>query len=147
MTEEYGHIEVKGHNIVRMKDNKILYDVPIKDIRLIGEYTTADGPYLDDWFLVIVTSQDWYEIPMDIVNIDKMLRDLEKLLGTNLDYQLTKSTKWRTRIIYPEASRDKEIYEVVGLEPKIFWDKVKKLIGLQPTVRQFSAEAKKWISD
>ena len=30
------------------------WSVPVADVRLIGEYTNSDGPYLDDYFMVFL---------------------------------------------------------------------------------------------
>ncbi len=39
------------------------WTVNLQDVRLIGEYTTANGPLIDDYFFVFLTAKEngWHE--------------------------------------------------------------------------------------
>ena len=51
-------------------DGKKVVDVPIDSIKLIAEYTNANGPIMDDWFLVIYnTKAEYFEISMSETSI------------------------------------------------------------------------------
>lgn len=144
--KEYGRIEVRDDKVVRTLGGQIRYEIPLTDIKIIGEFTTADGPILDDWFLTIITDDWWYEIPIDAIGMQQLLTDLGQKLGTTLIIQLANSANWKTRIMYPESAKDQELYDLLKVEPKTFWDKVKKSIGLQDTVRQYSSETNRIIN-
>ena len=112
-------------------------------IKVIGEFTTADGPYADDWFLTFITQKDWIEIPMYTDGMTNFLTDLGKILKADLNAKLTNSADWKTRIMYPNEFKEKELYEIENVEPKTFWEKIKKRIGMQDSVRVFSTELKR----
>jgi hypothetical protein len=116
--------------------------INVFDIKAIGEFTTADGPFIDDWFLTFITQTDWIEIPMYTDGMTEFLTDLGNLLNSNLSAKLTNSTDWKTRVMYPIDFKEKELYEIENIEPKTFWERVKKLIGIQDTVRVLSTELK-----
>jgi hypothetical protein len=136
--KEYGRLELVDHQIIRTLGGQIKFKIPINSIKVIGEFTTADGPILDDWFVTILTADEWFEIPMYAAGIDKFFSDLGQELKCDLSYQLANSATWKTRIIYPSSCKDKELYKIVALEPKTLFDKIKKALGFESTVRQFS---------
>ncbi len=133
-----GKVSFNDGKVVRSGGPNLFYEIPAEEIKVIGEFTTADGPWFDDWFLTIITKNDWYEIPMDAAGLDELLTDLSKRLGVNLNWQFVGSTKWKTRIMYPESVKDKELYKLVDVEPKSLWYWIKKMFGLQKRERQFS---------
>lgn len=116
--------------------------INVFDIKAIGEFTTADGPFIDDWFLTFITQKDWIEIPMYTDGMTEFLTDLGNLLNSNLSAKLTNTTDWKTRVMYPIYFKEKELYELENIEPKTFWERVKKRIGIQDTVRVLSTELK-----
>jgi hypothetical protein len=141
--QKYGHIELQNDKIVRTLNGQLMYEILVTDIKVIGEFTTASGPIFDDWFLTLITANSCYEIPMDVIGIDKLLSDLGQKLGTNLSYKFANSAYWKTRIMYPINSIEKNLYERVSQEPKTSWDRIMKIIGLQGSVIQYSNETEK----
>ncbi|KKL24656.1 hypothetical protein LCGC14_2413130 [marine sediment metagenome] len=113
------------------------------DIKAIGEFTTADGPYEDDWFMTFITKTDWIEIPMYTDGMTELLADLGNVLNSDLSAGLTNSAEWNTRIVYPTKFKESELYKIEFIEPHTFYEKFKKWIGMQDNVRVFSAELKK----
>lgn len=140
--QEYGHIELREDKVLRTLGGQTTFSIPVTEIKVIGEFTTNNGPYLDDWFLTIITATDWYEIPLDVIGTYQLLTDLGQKLGTAMSFQLTNSTEWKTRIMFPDNFKDKELYQIVSIAPMTILEKAKKIIGISKTVREFSIETK-----
>ncbi len=140
--EKYGKIKLIDKQTVEIVGGINPLKINVFDIKAIGEFTTADGPFIDDWFLTFITQTDWIEIPMYTDGMTEFLTDLGNLLNSNLSAKLTNTTDWKTRVMYPIYFKEKELYELENIEPKTFWERVKKRIGIQDTVRVLSTELK-----
>jgi hypothetical protein len=68
------------------------------------------------------------------------LTELGKLIGANLNAKLTNCADWKTRVMFPAELKEKELYEIENIEPKTFWERIKKEIGMQESVRVFSSD-------
>lgn len=99
------------------------WSVPITSVRLIGEYTNSDGPYVDDYFLVFLTAPEngWHEASFYAKGRDEALATLSKSIGVPLDCGLCNSTQYKTRIMWPENFKDEELMEVIPPKKKSFW--------------------------
>jgi hypothetical protein len=141
--EKYGRIKLNGEKVIEVVGGLNPLKIDVDKIKVIGEFTTADGPYADDWFLTFITQKDWIEIPMYTNGMTNFLTDLGKILKADLNAKLTNSADWKTRIMFPNEFKEKELYEIENVEPKTFWEKIKKRIGMQDSVRVFSTELKR----
>ena len=54
--QKQSRIYLEKEHVVLNAENIALSRMPIGDIKLIGEYTTEDGPVVDDCFIVFMTS-------------------------------------------------------------------------------------------
>ena len=48
-----GKVFVDNEFVYWEVQNNIVLQEPINKLQFIGEYTTPDGPFLDDWYLVL----------------------------------------------------------------------------------------------
>ena len=72
----------------------------VENAAVVGTYTTPNGPWMDDWFLVIVDrSGGTTEVSMD--QADDVIRALESHLGTPLALGLNNSTDLASLVSYP----------------------------------------------
>ena len=53
-----GRTYIKDETIIWDSDEGLLNQIPIKSIKVIGEYTTSAGPIFDDWFILFVLNPD-----------------------------------------------------------------------------------------
>ncbi|MBL4585627.1 MAG: hypothetical protein JKX84_01010 [Flavobacteriales bacterium] len=141
--QENGSIVLKEHKVIRTFKGEVLDEIPVSEIKVIGEFTTANGPYIDDWFITIATKDYWYELSMYMIGWEKLLEELSEIFEMQLQYKFTNSTEWKTRIMYPNELAEKELYDWVDLEPKTTWEKFRKLVGFQKSIRQFTSEVTK----
>ena len=103
------------------------WSVKISDIRLVGEYTTANGPYIDDYFLVFLTAFEdgWHEASFYARGRDEMLAAISRKLGAPIETGLCDSAQYKTRIIWPEKWKGQDLLEVIPAERKKgLWNRV-----------------------
>ena len=56
--QEYGQIKLIGSSILRTVNGQTVFEIPISEIKAIGEFTTSNGPFLDDWFFTLITKNE-----------------------------------------------------------------------------------------
>ena len=84
--------------------------LPISDIALIGEATTQDGPFADDWFLVLV-HRDGRWVELSLYDEAKPLhQQLSAALGCPLSLGLANSSDFASRIIWPLALAERPVF-------------------------------------
>jgi hypothetical protein len=110
------------------------WSVPIDSIILIAEYTTNEGPWADDYFLVFVTleNQQLYfsTCPYSADGIIKAPEGLKKHLGVLVQLDLVSSTDWRSRVAWPVEMAGTEYFTFTEVPPKNLAQKLQnKLLG------------------
>jgi hypothetical protein len=113
----------------------------VGDVRVIGEYTTDHGPFLDDWFLVFVksTTSCWYEASNYADGLDETCEQLTAILGAeSLSGNLFASTEFASRIIWPQSLLGRPLF-CFRPGPTPWW---RRLLGIQSLDIELSREAK-----
>lgn len=83
----------------------------IYDIKIIGEQTTSNGPFTDDWYLLFILNKtDWYQIPMYAENMQDVLKELSGILKAEVIGTLFYATSWKTNVIYPKEFQGKDLF-------------------------------------
>ncbi|MFK7788634.1 MAG: hypothetical protein AB8C95_03945 [Phycisphaeraceae bacterium] len=78
------------------------YDLALGQVRLIGEFTTDNGPLIDDYFLCLAIDHDgWYEISNYAQGIENFKEQLQQQLGTEFAPKLVCSTKFASNVLWP----------------------------------------------
>lgn len=95
-------------------------------VRVIGEYTTQDGPLVDDWFVVFVLGeQEWVEVPCYAGGVPDSLRNLGSILGTSLELGLQTSTDFASQVLWPPSLAMYPLFEYRTMPAKgigrLFW--------------------------
>ncbi|MBC6113148.1 hypothetical protein ACFOG5_19600 [Pedobacter fastidiosus] len=130
-------IKLLNQHVIRTVGSQTIFTIPVEEIKAIGEFTTAEGPFLDDWFITLITKNRCYDISMNINGIDDLLINLEMVFRIKLSCQLTNSTSWKTRIMYPEKLEEKELYINVREKSKSF---LKRIFGHTDVIKKLSPE-------
>jgi hypothetical protein len=141
-----GHLLLEKADVVYSANGKELWRLPVTQIRVIGEYTTANGPYVDDYFLVFVVRQstEWFEASYYAQRDDSFRKNLGNLLGGDeIRFGLNNSTDWKHRVLWPKNLEGSELFEITPekesenwlqrIKQKIFTNKV---IELSKPVRE-----------
>lgn len=140
--------------IINLQDKLILWHMPNGDtvsieldlVVVIGEYTTAHGPFIDDWFLAFVYKNgDWKEISVYAEGYDELMQYLSTLLGIDLTKAfLANSTNWKSYVRYPVNLERKELFVLIppkGYKPATtIFRKIKLALG-------FGVYGKPWSID
>src|SRR5690554_1437820 len=141
-----GKTFLKNGNVIWEFDDKSKTEIPIDRIKLIAEYTTANGPFLDDWFLVIYNDKsEYFEISMYADNIQEMMTELGKSLDFELYATLFASADWKTNILYPTEFSGQELWKSGNAKPTSTFDKLTSLIGINNTELKMTEVAEKII--
>jgi hypothetical protein len=130
--EESGRVYLSETNeIVWTRDNNVLTKVKIEEIKVIGECTTANGPFIDDWFyLYILGTNDIRQISAYAQGTEEVLTKLGEKLNIDLKPRLVASTKWETNILWPTDLVGQKVFKEISTEPSELIEKVKTKLGL-----------------
>ena len=92
------------------------WELAVGSIAIIGEYTDASGPSLDDWFLVFVAdSGERYTAPAYTAGLEGFLAQLERRFNAELRFGLCHSTELNSRIIWPPDICDEPLFRFVPI--------------------------------
>jgi hypothetical protein len=87
------------------------WKLPIHELQVIGEYTTPNGPYADDYFVVFVSDQFSYTVSFYARGIAELLPRLGQELSEELEWALCNSTDWKSRIMWPPEIKDEPLFD------------------------------------
>ena len=130
----------KGKMMLAVRDGALVFrsepregeagwELRIADLILIAEYTTNEGPYLDDYFLVFWVREKGGRLVTAGCTFysegrDEALAEMGQVLGTKLELGLVSSTEWNSRVIWPEALTGKPYYELTNVPRVGFWQEI-----------------------
>lgn len=101
----------------------------LKQVVIVGELTTEDGPMLDDHFLVLVLADGTLEeIPGESDRARAILGDLRVKWGTDLAYRIVGQTSFASRVMYPEELKDRPlfVFRRKALDARELWQTIKR---------------------
>jgi hypothetical protein len=109
------------------------WSIAISDIVLIAEYTTDEGPRVDDYFLVFITREQgelYYSIlTMYAAGINESLGKLEGTLGCSLELTLHSSTGLNSRVVWPPEVAGSAYFRYEEVVPEGIWDKLRSRVA------------------
>jgi hypothetical protein len=109
---------------------EIVWDVAIKDLVLVAEYTTDEGPMIDDYFLVFWSLEKGQLCEMKCSfyadNAIETMETLLKRLNASTLLGLAASAEWNSRILWPAELAEKPYFEKVELVPETFKARISK---------------------
>jgi len=113
-------------------EGALRWELPIKALVMIAEYTTANGPMVDDYFLIFVALEagQLFFAPCSfyIDGRDEVLAALRERLHSPVELGLLASTDWKSRVVWPAAMAGKEYYTTTEVVPQKFSQKLKKTL-------------------
>ena len=106
------------------------WSLPIGSILLIAEYTTNEGPYADDYFLVFVTAEEsqlyFSTCPVSSASIEEGLTLLQQRLDSPIKLELQGSTEWRSRVAWPPKMQGTEYFTFKPTHAETFAERSKR---------------------
>ena len=144
---------IQNNTIVREHEGQILWTMAVDKLKLIGEYTTAAGPMVDDWFFVFAETVEFDKLRLATaleIEHTQFWGQLRACLDCGADCKMAPhlfaSTSWASRVMYPEKLAGQELFKLVKLESvtKNFWRRLfgndaDERIELTQEVQQFFA--------
>jgi hypothetical protein len=101
---------------------KPFWSCPFSAIVLIAEYTTNEGPWCDDYFLVFWTWEKGRlfrcQVSFYANGIDEMIAALSQHLTSEMKLGLANSTDWKSRVIWPPDLVDRPYFTFSEVIPK-----------------------------
>lgn len=103
-----------GKHISYTSEHYGSFSILLSDVAVIGEFTTANGPYIDDWFLVFVprSGDNWFEASMYAEGCEELKEQLSAVLGCSLHSRLVTKTDFASRIIWPLLLTDHPLFNI-----------------------------------
>src|SRR5262249_45979385 len=108
----------------------------IETIVLMSEYTTNEGPQLDDYFLVFVTVEEgklyFSTCSFYADGRDEVVASLGERLGSPIQLGLANSTNWKSRVLWPPELAGSEYFTFKEIQTETLPEKARKWL-LGPT--------------
>jgi len=121
-----------------------------RDIRVIAEFTTDYGPFLDDWFIAFICRNGtWHTFPLSDGIFD-LLSDLSNLLkASNLVPMLWGSTHFESLIIWATTHTEKPAFIFLGHSKENWQERLDAIIAgdPDPVVQRLSADVIQYIRE
>ncbi len=114
---ESPRLSLEGSRLI-FTTHEIEWELKVSEIRVIGECTTPQGPFDDDYFLVFVTGPDrFFRAPVSCLDSEQTLnRLLKNLDGSHIQFGLANITQLASRVIWPPSLADQELFEFREVE-------------------------------
>jgi hypothetical protein len=104
------------------------WEIPISEIRIVGEHTNQSGPAVD-YFFIFLTASGGYEASFYAEGRESLLMELGQQLDSQLDCRLVNSTNFKSRIMWPPEMQDKALFDYTPApKPKGIWARIKHAI-------------------
>lgn len=135
---ESGRIWVDG-NFIRYQ-SKVYgeWDLPVADLRILGEATNQNGPFADDYFFCFATGPGrWLEASFYADGRDEFLRALGTELGASLETGLCNSTDFASRVLWPLPLAGQPMFHYEDVPPKSL---AGRLIGSTKITQTYTAK-------
>ncbi|GAB2842160.1 hypothetical protein [Ferruginibacter profundus] len=131
-----GSVSIDEDKISWKVQGEVILVIGINEIAVIGEYTTTDGPWFDDWFLVFVKKDgSFFHIPFYVDGRESLLNFLHSQLNADSVFgKLVGSTELRTVVDYPLGLQDQILFDLRPAKeynpPRTWFDKLLYGVGL-----------------
>lgn len=87
------------------------WELLIEEIRAIIEYTTEEGPFGSDHFLVFIdSSATEFHLPLDSEGCLDAIKQIGKVLRTDVNLKLSSSTYFVSRVVFPSSIAESKGY-------------------------------------
>jgi hypothetical protein len=127
-----GKVLIQNDNIIWYdREDKVIGTIPLNKVKAIGEYTTSEGPLVDDWFYLFFISQnDIRQVSAYATNLNSVLESLSAKYKCDIIGHLSHSTTFESNVIWPTQLRGQKVYEALATDgPKTVWERIKFTFG------------------
>lgn len=115
---------------------RLIWSLHMSDVGVIGEYTTDNGPWLDDRFVVFVRRNGtWFEAPVH-AGFEEFLERLSAHLGCPVASALVNKTDFTSRVMWPPVLAGRPLLSFTAT--KVSW--LRRVTGLRRRRLELSPE-------
>jgi hypothetical protein len=120
-------VSVVGNEIIWSSEKFPSIHIAIDKIKIIAFLTTAEGPSIEDYFLVFAGNDFIYEVPSRIFGLPdcNLIKELNDRFG--IICTLANSTEFKSEIAYPPVYIGKPFYETKRSEKDGIFQKLKNI--------------------
>lgn len=113
-------------------NDQLTWRTPISSILLIAEYTTNEGPYVDDYFVEFWSLEDGSVLraraSFYAAGINDTFARIAAELKEDLTFGLTGSTEWASRIMWPPELAGHPYFDFREVKPANMREKTAQLV-------------------
>jgi hypothetical protein len=105
---------------LRLEADAITYadwQVPIADVRVIGEFLSLVGRRRREHYLVFMTKEEWFKVPYSVEGREAFITELGRRLNHELRCDLFNSTNFSSRVLWPAHLEGRPLYDLIP-EPR-----------------------------
>jgi hypothetical protein len=132
----YKRLQILGSTMQYIFHGEVQWTLPLENLVLIAEYTTNEGPYVDDYFLVFVTMEEgaifFSRSSFYSEGRAPTLKELANWLGTPLEPSLTGADvgarEWNSRVVWPPQMAAKQYFTFTKAPPPDILEKLKNRV-------------------
>jgi hypothetical protein len=114
----------------RSSKGELLWECPLDSIVLMAEYTTNEGPFVDDYFLVFVSIENGKQYIATASfysdGRDEIVEQLSLKWGVRVELGLSHSTEWNSRILWPPEIAGRDYFSFREVPPNSRLEKLRK---------------------
>jgi hypothetical protein len=122
---------------------KRLWSCPMRTIVLIAEYTTDEGPWLDDYFLLFWTCEDGHlfrsRVSFYADGRDEVIAAVTQHFNLELKLELVDSTDWKSRVIWPPELTHRAYFTFANVPPSNWRERFTRWLW-GPTQKYFPSD-------
>ena len=101
--------------------NHSLRNIIEKERFVLGEYTTNSGPFIDDHFIVLVSSNnEFFEFSTTDGDVQELIKKVEKMKNETIKLKLSNVTNFASQIIYPAFLSGEPFYDFKKTKLSLF---------------------------
>lgn len=140
-------IGIEGDSLVYAEQCSELWRTPLSALAVIGEYTTANGPYIDDYFLVFITAPEGncFHGSFYAEGRDTLLASLTERLGSPVECGLCNCTELTSRCMWPPTLTGTPVFQFTRGPSGGGWARVRRLLSPEFAF-DFTAEVDSYLS-
>jgi hypothetical protein len=104
-------LSIEGDEVRCLTDGKILWVLRLSELRVIAEWTTDGGPFLDDYFCGFAAGWPacWYECPIEA--FIGVVERFQVAVGAPLELGLANRTDFVSRVIWPSHLKGHQLFD------------------------------------
>lgn len=145
MSSESGTISLVG-DVIRY-EHPSGWELPLDRVRVIGEATTDQGPFVDDWFLCFAAdASGWHEASAYAAECESFIEALSTRLGAQLTCSLYASADYDSRVLWPASMAGQPMFTYtpnVPENPILRW--IAAVVGPSSNTQLFSETVDRYL--